>query len=122
MHNMQEGLVLILGDWAWFIELLKHVCRLMSNRWSKNRLLRQCFVHLPAALFADEIQAFHHLVYNKRWGTAVAACVGLMPLMHGLRLGWSLQQYGAAASVARDNDDRSANAEVADRAIRSLKF
>ena len=126
LHNMTEGLHVVLALWQWFVIHPKHVCRLLKNEWSKARLLRTCFNEGAAALYESDIKQFSCAVYDKRWGTAMAAVRRLLPIWEGLCFGWNLQRYNVGAAGAARNDDAEdqggANIEVANEAIESRKF
>ena len=124
LHNLQDGLHVVLVFWTSFIDSLKHVCRLLSRKWSKQRFMRSC-CHTPAgAVFIAEFGSFNSLVYDKRWGTAAAAAHNLVGIMFPLRQCWSRAEYLAGGQVAQgnDHDEGGANLNTADEAINSNKF
>ena len=126
LHNFTEGLDKVLVWWPTFILLLKHVCRLLSNKWSCDRLVRSCFLQGPARIFADSVVRFNARVFDKRWGTAWNATHRLLPLMPGLHVAWSLARYLGHHGVqeAANDDDRTkdANIDHANEALTSTLF
>ena len=77
LHNLQEGFSGVLGSWSWFMNLLKHVCRLLTNRWTKDRLISHCFSNGAATAFTSGIRSFHSKVYDARWGL-LQQCIQLL--------------------------------------------
>jgi len=123
IHNLQEGFGTVLVQWVWFMDLLKHICRLLTNRWTKRRLLQECFSSGPAQVFSDAIRSFHDKVYDKRWGTAMAAVNNLLPLFTGIRFGWDLTRFTHGRVQHNDDDDEhSCDLDKANTAIESLLF
>jgi hypothetical protein len=136
-HHMLQGFIdgvpAALAVWNWFIILLKHICRLISNKWSKHRMLQTCFRDPPLVYFTPEIMGFNQHVYDKRWGTAAAASVTVGYILESVRLGWDKHRYLAGGGHApaedgdgdRGDDDhvgRQANLDRADEAITSVRF
>lgn len=134
VHNLTEGFEVVLVHWVWYIMRLKHVCRLLSNQWSKRRLLQTCFSNGVALLYNRSIQAFCIKVYEKRWGTAMAAISLLLPVSDGLRQFWNKARFQAgfghghendapAAGHGHEDEDRgAANIDTADDAITSKRW
>jgi hypothetical protein len=122
LHNLQERFADVLLCWEWYIERLKHVCRLLSNKWSKNRLLRHCFTDGPAKIYYPAVAAYNSLIHDKRWGTAAAAVSNLMPIKDGLIAGFSKAAYAAGSGTQNDGGERACNLDVASEAIGSNLF
>ena len=124
LHNLQEGLAEVMIAYVWFIELLKHLCKLLTNRWSKERLLRSCFTSGPSTMFYESIRKFQRKVYEKRWGTAAAAVNDILNLHQALQRFWNVGRFKAGREMQYDpnNDSHSANVAVANEAIRSPVF
>ena len=123
-HNMQEGFASVLCLWTWYIRHLKHLCRLLTNRWTKARLLRTCFSTPPNVVYSSGIRQFHKRVYDKRWGTAMAAIDDLLPLHLGLTSGWSQARFVAGREMEAEGDEHehSCDVDIAHVAISSKKF
>ena len=103
--------------------LLKHICRLLSRRWSKHRLVRECYSSEDMEVLAPLILGFNKLIYNKRWGTVMAAVHALIPLFQVLRRGWSFERFSRGSNLREDEEDESATRYgLADQGISSLYF
>ena len=125
VHNCCLGLAAVLPFWGTFIDHLKHVTRLVSRKYSKNRLIASCFDEMPNAFYASAIRAFRANVYDNRWGTALHALLVLIPIETPLRLCWCRRKYQAAGADVRqanDDDGNTVRVDVADNAIRSKLF
>ena len=83
----------VLKWWDWYIDLLKHVCRLLSSPFSSERLVNQCFSTAPHDVFAGVISAFRAYVYDGRWGTVYNAAHLLLDIMIPLTRGWNKNRY-----------------------------
>eukprot|EP00972_Heterocapsa_arctica_P050312 7398595-Heterocapsa_arctica.AAC.1 len=62
------------------------VCRLLSNKWTKDRLLSTCFKGHP---LAGEIKRFRARIYEARWGSIWYAVGQLMLIRDILCQSWS---------------------------------
>jgi hypothetical protein len=123
VHNMQDELHAAMMFWSWFVLHLKHLCRLLTNKWTKDRLLRTCYADGVANVFYDLIKRFDSLVYDKRWGTAAAAIENLIHLYDALRYGWSKDQFLMRRRMEYDEEcARSCNVDIANDAILSTKI
>ena len=130
LHNLTESLPSVLRFWVQFIEWLKQVCRLLSRRWMKRRLLETCFTHGPQHVFYSSVKTFNKLVYDKRWGTGFAAVHHLLPIMPGLKQGWRKERYLAGRRPQadaddgdeRDENDKACDIDAVDLAIKSKLF
>ena len=85
---MTKAFADILPSFLWFVEGLKHVCRLLTRRWSKQRLVASCYSTGLALAYASDIENFHALVKEARWGQVMAAAMALLPLWAALRRNW----------------------------------
>ena len=118
IHNLQNDFPTVMCLWVWFIHFLKHVCRLLSNKWSKDRLLRRCFSAGPSQLYYSSISSFSSLVYDARWGTAAAAINNLLPISDGLKTYWSKALFTLGKRVEEDASGKGCDADTVDNAIR----
>jgi hypothetical protein len=101
-HNCVKDLPTCLRHWKDFETKLRHLCRLLSKKYSKQRLLETCFVQYPHRLFKTDYASFSANVYEGRWA-AVAIAVGKVLLLErSLRPAWNLQAYnfGRAGKAA----------------------
>ena len=117
LHNMTEGFDVALVHWHWFVELLKHACRLIKNRWTKHRLLEKCFSSGVGLQYAETIRSFSSSVYDKRWGTAAAASTCLLEVLPIMHLCWVRVAFEAAGNLApvpegQDDESRAKGASV----------
>ena len=133
LHNLTNGLPKILAWWDQFVDYSKNVCKLLSLRFSKERLLRTCFTHGAGAMFHDDIEGFNARVYDKRWGTVHNAAHLLVDenISEPLRYSWNKERYkggGGVAALREDADDdpdhdrKGANVNTVDEAIKSKLF
>ena len=111
---------------AWFdtwLLWLTQVCRLLSRRYSRERMQEQCFADGAAAPFRHRFDSFSCGVYKGRWGSIFHALSCLLPLEAALRAGWSLGKYkGDGGTEEHKKDDKSLKVDVADEGIRSHRF
>ena len=119
IHNMTEKLSESLDHYDRYLEYLKHVCRLLSRRWSKDRLKENCFKnHLK--VYEPLLEQFNAEVYEGRWGSVLHAVSELLPMRSALQAGWSKARFGGA--VHESADGKSMKLDVADWAIHSNWF
>lgn len=64
LSNITKGFDTVLLYWAPFIEPLRHVCRLLSRRYSRERMMEHCFSSGPQAALRDEFLGFSADVYE----------------------------------------------------------
>ena len=129
-HDCTEMFGSVLVDWSWAIDILKHICRLISNRGSKQRLLETCFSSGPQVIYASKIRSFYQRVYTKRWGTVLAAVKNLIALYDALLTGWSQQHYTNGQNIQGpepahafgDEEHGQADLDVVNAGINSAKF
>jgi hypothetical protein len=121
VHNCTSGLMDVMVWWDTFIELLKHICRLLSNKFSKDRLIRSCYQYHHLLQFIQDIRKFNGKVYDERWGTAMACTHQLLQISYGLRQGWRRDRYLGGHGVLRVGDD-ACDVDVVERGIRSMRF
>jgi hypothetical protein len=126
VHNLTEGMSGALTYFDTFVAQLKQVTRLLSKPWSKSRFLQTCGGGAVGAAFQGEFASFNSLVYEKRWGTVLAAVAALIPLREALCNLWSLRAFSLGTNVANDRDDdgnfQSVKADIADAAIKDPFF
>ena len=106
IHNMTADFSEALEEWDSFIMSLKHVCRLVGKRFTKERLIFTCFSQPAYRPFADLVRRFNSLVYDKRWNTAAHACVSLMEL-RVLQRAWSLDRFQGGQRVQQRDDEHA---------------
>ena len=66
LHNTTKDLDASLLHWSFWVDQLKTVCRLLSNKWTNDRVLQTCFKGHPSV---GEIKRFRASVYEARWGS-----------------------------------------------------
>lgn len=123
VHNCAKDMGAGLTLWNTWLEGLTHISRLLTNDWSKTRLIRTCFSQLPASAFTPQIEAYKYPVFSGRWGTLLIAAQELLPLQNVLVRAWSLRAYGLAQN--RPDDETASWAtklDVVDSAIRNPVF
>ena len=127
-HNCVNDFNVVLADsWRDFVHYLKHVCRLLSRRRARTRLLQTCFLAEPFCHVTQKFHNFNQHVYEGRWGSVAAAIGELLLLELPLRGAWSLPAYSHGqrherrpAPGANDQDnEHSTDFKVIDAAIKS---
>eukprot|EP00959_Pyramimonas_sp_CCMP1952_P230123 4811301-Pyramimonas_sp.AAC.1 len=113
---MTEKLGDALDHFSRWFDGLKHICRLVSRRWSKDRLLESCFSNPCFDQHRRQLEDFSVEVYEGRWGSILVALSTLLPLQRILRMGWSLTKFGNAT---REPGEKNLRIDVADQAIRN---
>ena len=122
---MTEAFGNILPSWTWFIIGLMHICRLLTNKWSKHRLIRASFAEGDAVAFQDDIMNSHARVKKARWGQVMHAALQLLPLANVLNRFWSKVSYLRGGPVAAQrpgaggDHEGTCNVDICDERIRS---
>ena len=86
--------------------LLRHVCRLLSRRYSRERFKETCFTQRPLSLLKHLLDSFNYEVYEDRWNSIFAALGALLVVEDIVRSAWSLLAYlrGSQRAEERDGD------------------
>ncbi|CAE7662441.1 unnamed protein product [Symbiodinium sp. CCMP2592] len=126
-HNVSKDLHQALEHWPVFTEQLTQVCKLLSSRISRQRLLETCFSEPPWSAFQARFESFNAQVYGGRWNTAMEAVQDLLPLIHILRRAWSGVKFGVKGQdrdTEEPDGDRSRvlSLSVVDEALKSSMF
>lgn len=125
-----KSLNTVLDGFEAFAFKLKHVCRLIARKYSKQRLLETCFKDPPLCFFKDEFRSFSAHVYEARWASVSVASGKVLTLGRYLREGWSILKYtfkdgnnAAGGDVRNDpTDEGRLDIQVVDEAIKSWFF
>lgn len=123
ISNITKDLAAPLEYWNTWLEQLRHVCRLLSRKASKQRVIEACFSEPPQSLRAGEIHKFKAGVYDGRWGSVTHAASSILLVEETLKYGWDKDRYtrGRPADDGR-NDEHSLKVDLADAAIRNGLF
>ena len=89
LSNCQNDLPKVLDHWEWILFRLTNICRLLTRRYYKARLLQTCFASRNTEPFAKDIEGFHAHVHSQRWGTTAAAVVQLVAVFPILTTAWN---------------------------------
>ena len=73
LHNITQAVPSVCAGWEDYIQKLKQVSKLLSQKWTGERVVATCFASDPAALFAEDVKKFTAHVYDSRWNTAMEA-------------------------------------------------
>ena len=126
IHNCTKNFQDVLPGFKEFHTELKAVCRLLCAKPLRRRLLRTCFNEAPLSRFNNAFDSFSQEPHDGRWGSVLAACSELLPLMDILRAGWSLNKFGRLRGDDDANDEsgnpKGVKVETVDRAIGSNAF
>ena len=126
-HNVVKDLTITLHEWQPFESRLRHLCRLLSKKFTRQRLLETCFVEEPLSFFRADFHEFSASVYEGRWGSVSSAVGKLLLLEKPLRLGWNLSKYkfgkpGAHQPRQGEADSHHVDIDAVDGAIACNEF
>ena len=93
IHNCTKGLSGVMQHYDGFVEGLKVVAKLLSERETKQQVRATCFSSVPGIAWKAEISGFHGKVHEERWGTIAHAVLRLSNLRPALRTCWDLQKF-----------------------------
>ena len=125
VSNLTKDISGALLHWLVFLEELRHVRRLLSHKWSKQRFMNHLLHDEPLSHFRKDIETFKGGVYEGRWGSVMTAVQDLLPLKNIVRGAWSKHRFLAGRGVEEQRQDGSAKSvkvDVADGAITSNLF
>ena len=125
VSNLTKDIHGALLHWATFLDELRHVCRLLNHKWSKQRFMKHLLNDAPWSYFMQDIEKFQGGVYEGRWGSVMEAVENLLPLKDVVRGAWNKQRFLAGRGVEEERQDGSAKSvrvDIADAAIISTMF
>lgn len=127
LHNTTRDLSDVLHHWPKFIPSLKQVCRLMTRKWSCDRLCQACFAESPQSVRVGDIKSFHASVYEGRWGSVWHAVGEALSVEVVLRFAWSKEknlhgEFGAHHAGEDGQQEHSLNMDMVNDAILSPLF
>ena len=93
LSNCQNDLPGVLDHWDWILLRLTNLCRLLTRKYYKARLLQTCFSSPNTEPFAKDIERFHASVYSQRWGTTAAAVVQVVQIFQVLASAWNKNAF-----------------------------
>ena len=111
LSNCQNDLPGLLQWWGWTMDRLSHICKVISRKYYKARMLETCFSSANTCAYAADIERFKAGPNSHRWGTVAAAVCQLVAIFPGLVFGWNkaaflgrghLEQRDSEHSCARD--------------------
>jgi len=122
ISTMTEGMERFLAFWKVFVDQLRHICRLLSRRHSRERMMETCFIGVPPGV-KKLFESFMHEVYEGRWGSLFAALGAVLLIEQPLRRFWNKARYKAGAGEDHGKGDpKSTNVDTADDGITSVFF
>ena len=107
LNNCQKDFPKVLANWEWALVRLTHLCRLLTRKYYKARLLATCYSAANTEAFADDVQNFHGHVYTERWGATAAAVTRLVPLLPMLQHAWDKDAFLHGGDVERHDAAQS---------------
>ena len=113
IHNAGSALLEVVPDLDKEITKLSHVCTLVRQQQTCERLIETCFSSIIGRQFAPQLHRFAGHVYRGRWGTVAFAVRSMLELERILRWGWNLECY---CSLGEKQDAGHAQPRVASRA------
>ena len=124
VSNITKDLDKPLVSWEWFVRSLKQVCRLLSRRWTRDRLREHCFSDPALRVLWDaaEFEHFRGQVYEGRWGSVSHAVGEVLARAAILRRGWSKDAFLSRGGVDEDRGEEALIVAIADEAILSERF
>ena len=99
LSNLTKDIPGALLHWMIFLDELRHVCRLLNHKWSKQRFMQHLLNDAPWSYFQKDIQTFEGGVYEGRWGSVMTAVQNLLPLKEIVRGAWNKQRFLAGRGV-----------------------
>lgn len=117
LHNALAGL----GDW---VDNLRHLARLLSKQFYRDRLFERCFNTPELRLRRAEVEKFSGAVYEGGWSSVADAVHQILPLEALLRAAWDRDAYhgGRPLREPEGRGDHGLNIEAAHEAIVRPKF
>ena len=124
IHNTCHDLHDVMLFWSTWLNQLTHISRLVSKRWSKDRLLETCFVDMPQRAGRDTIKACNAPVYTGRWGAVLISVAEILKIEDLLRFAWSKDRFlrGSAERPIAADDEKSTKIEIGHEGITSALF
>ena len=125
IHNAMKSLASAMPRYESETRSLKHVCRLLSRKESRTKLLSSCFQsrgHLGVELAkSPELCTFQAHVHTERWGTVAHAIERVLAVRDVLLWGWDLRRYSPQSrpDQEREENDHPVKVDVVDKAMRS---
>lgn len=111
LSNMQNDLPQVLDYYNWAVLRLNHICRLLTRKYYKARLLSTCFDG-PNNAFASDIERFNAHCYEKRWGTVANAATQLLAILTVLVNCWDKQAFLRNGQIEQRDSSHSCNALI----------
>ena len=106
LSNCQNDLPSVLSQWEWALLRLTNICRLLSRRYYKNRLIQTCFTG-PNNVLAPDILKFYGKPHKARWGTTAAAACGLLGIFPILVHAWDKDAFMRRGQLEQRDDAHS---------------
>ena len=122
ISNITQSFANVLLYWDEWLEYLRLICRLLSRKYSRQRMQQHCFKDHPAAAVRHVFDAFQADVYEGRWGSVMCALAELLPVETVLRNAWCLATYRHGGVEGERDGPQSLCVDKADEGIRSHKF
>ena len=107
LSNCQNELLGVLDHWDWVLLRLTNICRLLTRRYYKARLLQTCFTRPETEPFAKDIERFHANVHSQRWGTTAHAVVSLVSIFPMLTTAWNKELFLNGGQVEQRDAQQS---------------
>ena len=119
LSNTQKDLPKVLSHWDWILARLTNICRLLTRKYYKSRLLQTCFAAPDTAAFATDIEKFHGHVHRERWGTTASAVVQLVQIMHPLQHAWDKNAFLHGGHIEQRDPAHSCHVIICDGSSRT---
>lgn len=109
ISNCQNDLPDALIWWNWMLVRLTNICRLLTRKYYKARLIVTCFSSPDTAAFATDIERFSAQPHAQRWGTTASAATQLVEIFRSLRIGWNKSAFLHRGQVENRDAEHSCN-------------
>ena len=127
LHNATNELAAVAESYPDMLRKLTLLCKMMSNKETKQQLLTNCFSEGDAFAFYEQVAEVSQTVNEQLWNTIAAAIELVAELEVALKTGWSLEGFMRGGKPPQSNSqdgspDFGVNLREIDEAVLSDFF
>ena len=122
LSNMTKDFLHALEGTDVCLPQLRHICRLLSRRWSRDRFIQTCCQALPAMACTEAFKHFNASVYIGRWGAVTHACGEVLRCQQLLRAAWNENLYRMGGQVQEGDENHGVRLQMVSAGIHSGYF
>jgi len=123
IHNTSNDLGNALHCYDEAVNQAKHVCSLIRQHHTRERLLETCYFTPVGRAMRGSFNGFDAKVHKPRWASIAHAVEQLVRVEHALRWGWNKDRYGQAhRREDAEGKPESLDLAIVDGAIQSSTF